>query len=364
MVMMNKEILQIGLDVGSTTVKAVVMNHRGTILFKDYQRHKADQARVVRHLLLSISDTFPHAMVQIFVTGSGGRGMVPYLNAQYVQEVNAVTYAVERLHPDAGSAIELGGQDAKVIIWKHDNIGRKYTLCSMNDKCAGGTGAILDKLIHKIGIHPDKACKVTARGKTIHHIAAKCGVFAETDMIGLLKAGIDRDEIIVSICNAIVKQNLEVLVRGNILRDKVLLLGGPHFFYRAFEEIWRIHIKKTWEIHKCSPQGIHIEKLIFVPDDAQYFASIGAVLFGKKSYELIHNVHTCKQQHNNIHSVVNSFDDYMSGDRLIQLHSYGAVRDGLVKSEKELDDFKNQFSIPPFKPPKLTEFQACCHRRL
>ena len=130
---------------------------------------------------------------------------------------------MESLYPDTGSVIELGGQDAKVIIFKQDGTGRRSSLCSMNDKCAGGTGATIDRIFNKIGVATDDAAQISARGKMIHPIAAKCGVFAETDVVGLLKNGVDRDEIVVSLCAAIVKQNLEVLVRGHVLRDRVLL---------------------------------------------------------------------------------------------------------------------------------------------
>ena len=100
---------------------------------------------MVLEYLNFIQSKFPHAQLEIFITGSGGRAIAPHINAHYIQEVNAVTYAVEKLHPEAGSVIELGGQDAKVIIWKTDDQGRKSTLTFMNDKCAGGIGQLLTK---------------------------------------------------------------------------------------------------------------------------------------------------------------------------------------------------------------------------
>ncbi|MFW6254239.1 MAG: BadF/BadG/BcrA/BcrD ATPase family protein, partial [Chitinivibrionales bacterium] len=165
--------LLLGIDVGSTTVKAVVMSSDQTILWKHYQRHNARQPELVRDFLKQIGQRFSSCALSTFITGSGGRAIAPHINARYVQEVNAVTYAVERLYPQTGSVIELGGQDAKVIIWKQDSQGRKSTLTFMNDKCAGGTGATIDKILGKIGLSMEQAAKVSMEGKTMHHIAAK-----------------------------------------------------------------------------------------------------------------------------------------------------------------------------------------------
>ncbi len=349
----NKKILQIGIDVGSTTIKAVVVDPRNTILWKEYKRHNARQPELVRDFLLQIENEFPEYSFTIFIAGSGGRAIAPHINAVYIQEVNAVTYAVEMMYPDAGSVIELGGQDAKVIIWKGDGSDEKTTLMFMNDKCAGGTGATLDKLLSKIGLSMEEAAAITTKGKPIHHIAAKCGVFAETDVVGLLKAGVDKEEIFVSLCTAVVKQNLEVLVRGNVLRDNVLLLGGPHTYLKAFTEIWQKFLPETWRIHNWTPSHKPREDLIFVPPDAQYFAAIGAVLFGKKSEELFENMHFGRHMKPHRYHGIESLEQYLSDGRLGQLASSGAVRDGLIRSEDELREFARQYTIPPFNPPAI-----------
>jgi activator of 2-hydroxyglutaryl-CoA dehydratase/predicted nucleotide-binding protein (sugar kinase/HSP70/actin superfamily) len=343
--------LYLGLDVGSTTVKAVVMDAADRVLAKVYRRHNARQPEVVREFLVEIERLFPNRTIRGYITGSGGRGVAHLVNAMFVQEVNAVTYAVERLHPDTGSVIELGGQDAKVIIWKTDENGLKSTLTSMNDKCAGGTGATFDRILAKTGMHPDDASRVRAEGKTVHHIAAKCGVFAETDVVGLLKAGVDQSEIVVSVCTAIAKQNLEVLVRGNVLRDKVLLLGGPHRYLPALADVWRRHIPLTWELHRWTPAARPVEELILAPPDAQYFAAIGAVMFGRESENLFAAFHHGAEHDNTFHGV-GDLDAYISHGRLVKLESSGAVREGLVKSAQELADFGARHAIPPFTQPQ------------
>ncbi len=348
----NQNVMHIGIDVGSTTVKAVLLDTDNNIVWKNYERHNAHQPEKVLEFLNFIQSQFPYAKLEIYITGSGGRAIAPHINAHYIQEVNAVTYAVEKLHPHAGSVIELGGQDAKVIIWKTDAHGRKSTLTFMNDKCAGGTGATIDKIFAKIGLPINQASMISATGKTIHHIAAKCGVFAETDVVGLVKAGIDREEIFVSLCNAIVKQNLEVLVRGNVLRDEVLLLGGPHTYLQAFRDLWRFHLPQTWNLHGWIPSSKKIEELIYVPQNAQYFAAIGAVLFGKESdllYSQIHGSSETKQKY----AGPDKLALYISQGRSVQLSSNGRIRDALVKPGEDLEKFKKTYSVPSFIPPSF-----------
>lgn len=351
--MAQSENLQLGIDIGSTTVKAVLLDENDRILWKKYERHNARQPEMVLEFLKLIEEQFPDFKCDMYVTGSGGRIIAPLLNGHYIQEVNAVTYAVEKLFPDAGSVIELGGQDAKVIIWKVDETGRKSTLTFMNDKCAGGTGATIDKIFGKIGLPIEQASVVSASGKTLHHIAAKCGVFAETDVVGLIKAGIDREEIFVSLCNAIVKQNLEVLVRGNILRDKVVLLGGPHTYISVFTDLWRKFLPDTWELHGWKPSSGNLEELIFVPQDAQFFAAMGAVFFGRESGMLFKATHSTSENGQHYQGTAR-LDQYIHKGRSERIAEFGAVRDGLVKSEQELAEFKKQYTIPPFVPPVIT----------
>lgn len=349
--MTNQKVLELGIDVGSTTVKAVLLDKNDKILWKQYKRHNARQPELVLEFLNIIQSNYPETEFEVFITGSGGRAIASHINAQYIQEVNAVTYAVEKLHPEAGSVIELGGQDAKVIIWKTDDQGRKSTLTFMNDKCAGGTGATIDKIFGKIGLSISDAANINIQNKTIHHIAAKCGVFAETDVVGLIKAGIDREEIFISLCNAIVKQNLEVLVRGNILRDKVLLLGGPHTYLKAFTDLWRVHLPQTWEIHGWKPSAQNLEDLIFVPQDSQFFAAIGAVLFGRESNQLYSTTHGDSLSDSHLYPGPQKLGLFISEGRSAQIMSHGTVRDGLLKPGDDLEKFKAEYTIPQFVPP-------------
>jgi activator of 2-hydroxyglutaryl-CoA dehydratase/predicted nucleotide-binding protein (sugar kinase/HSP70/actin superfamily) len=276
----------IGIDVGSTTVKMTVVDP-GTkeILWSKYLRHETRQPEMTRDMLREIHDAFPGVTkdrIRVFITGSGGSPIAPQIGAKFVQEVNAVTMAVEKLHPDVGSVIELGGQDAKIIMFKQNNeTGDKTAQTSMNDKCASGTGATIDKCVLKVGMPREDVPKLKFDPTKLHHVAAKCGVFAETDIVNLVKSGIPRNEIMNSLADAIVSQNLAVLTRGNTLKAKVLLLGGPNTYLPFLQECWRLRIPEAWaergyEYDRTRP----IEELIFVPKNSDLYAAYGAVLFG------------------------------------------------------------------------------------
>jgi activator of 2-hydroxyglutaryl-CoA dehydratase len=323
----------IGIDVGSTTVKAAVVDPvTRQILWSDYQRHQTKQAEKVAELLTRIGQDFPRlpaGAIRCFITGSGAGPLAGPIGAKFVQEVNAVTLAVEELHPDVGSVVELGGQDAKIIIFKEakakpvaeaqaeaaaangeltDDAGNhaeghfqgdetkttavarknKTAIASMNDKGASGTGATIDKCFMKVGMPSEEATQLRFDDSKLHHVAAKCGVFAETDIVNLVKASIPSKEIMCSLADAIVMQNLSVLTRGNTLRHKVLLLGGPNTYLPFLRDCWRKRIPETWNDRGYAyPKDVPIEELIIVPDNAQYYAAYGAVMYGLYEAETV-----------------------------------------------------------------------------
>src|SRR5499433_3947286 len=288
----NYEKLYIGLDVGSTTVKAVVVDPvKDEILWQDYQRHETKQPEKVLEFLKRIESEFPipNSAFRIFITGSGGGGIARLVGAKFVQEVNAVSLAVEKLYPEAGSVVELGGQDAKIIIFKEDpETGKKKKIPSMNDKCAGGTGAVIDKINAKLKIPTHQLAEEKYAGIKLHKVAGKSGVFAETDINSLQKVGTPPDELMASLFEAIVLQNLSVLTRGHTLRPHVLLLGGPNSFIRGMREAWQANIPRMWQERKVAiPDGSQPEDLIKVPQNAQYFAALGAVQFGRTEDDCI-----------------------------------------------------------------------------
>src|SRR6185436_6257735 len=240
------------------------------VLWSDYQRHDTKQPEKTLELLKEIEAKTEATAdnTRIFVTGSGGGNLAPLLGAKFVQEVNAVSLAVERLYPEAGSVIELGGQDAKIIIFKEDpETGKKRKIPSMNDKCAGGTGAVIDKINAKLRIPAEQLSQMGYEGLRLHPVAGKCGVFAETDINGLQKQGVPPDELMASLFESIIQQNLSVLTRGHTLKPKVLLLGGPNCYIKGMRDCWRHNLPVLWKERKVDVPDLPIEELIIVPDN-------------------------------------------------------------------------------------------------
>jgi predicted CoA-substrate-specific enzyme activase len=343
--------LVIGMDVGSTTVKAVVIDAATKeILWSNYQRHLTKQPEKCLELLEAMKAALPEitpGKTRIFMTGSGSAPLCRPTGGKFVQEVNAVTLAVESLHPDVGSVIELGGQDAKIIIFKEskDSDG-KTAIASMNDKCASGTGATIDKCFLKVGVDLKETALVKFDPTKLHHVAAKCGVFAETDIVNLIKSGIPSHEVLNSLADAIVLQNLSVLTRGNTLRSKVLLLGGPNTYMPFLQECWRLRIPQTWdERGYVYPKDVPIEELIIVPENAQYYAALGAILNG------LH-----EDAHVGVYKGTARLLDYITNGRKERLADTAGPP--LSKSEQELLAFKELYKIPDWKPMQLQPGQV------
>src|SRR6202049_988170 len=264
---------RVGLDIGSTTVKAVVVRpETDQMVWQDYQRHETKQPEKSLEFLQRIEAEIgiTQENCRVFVTGSGGGGLAEMIGAKFVQEVHAVSRAVEKLHPEVYSVIELGGQDAKIIVFKDDEeSGRKKKIPSMNDKCAGGTGAVIDKINAKLKIPIEELAEQRYKGIKLHRVAGKCGVFAETDINSLQKVGTPPDELMASLFEAIVLQNLCALSRGHTLRPHVLLLGGPNSFIKGMREAWQANIPRMWQERRVAiPDGAKPEDLIKVPQNA------------------------------------------------------------------------------------------------
>ncbi len=340
----------IGIDVGSTTVKAAVVDPvTHEILWADYQRHQTKQAEKVLEMLVEIGNAFPRLRpenIRTFITGSGSSPMVEPLGSKFVQEVNAVTLAVEKLHPDVGSVIELGGQDAKIIIFKEGkdeegNLTGKTAIASMNDKCASGTGATIDKCFIKVGMPSAEAAVLRFDDSKLHHVAAKCGVFAETDIVNLVKASIPNKEIMCSLADAIVMQNLSVLTRGNTLRHKVLLLGGPNTYLPFLQDCWRKRIPETWDARGYDyPKDAPLDELIIVPENAQYYAAFGAVMYG------LHEAAEVGKYRG-----LDPLKEFIFSGRKVKLGANAGPP--LARDTSELAVFREQYKIPVFAPAEL-----------
>lgn len=329
--------LILGVDVGSTTVKTVLVDPQTQcILWSDYQRHETKQAEKVMEQLKAVSAVFPH-ISRIFMTGSGAEPLTQPLGAKFVQEVNAVTMAVDQLHPEAGSVIELGGQDAKIIIYKASGPnGPKRAIASMNDKCASGTGATIDKCLVKLGLDPREICSMAWDDSKLHPVAAKCGVFAETDIVNLVKSGIPSREILCSLANAIVMQNLSVLTRGNTLLHSVVLLGGPNTHLHFLQDCWRQRILETWKERGHTFPNDDVSKLIFVPPNSDLYAAFGAAIYGMH-----------EPDHIGAYRGTEDLEKFILHGRAARLGA--SAGPPLVRDADELTAFAKKYRIPPFK---------------
>ncbi len=339
------EALYIGLDVGSTTVKAAVVDGDKNIVWQDYKRHHTQQAEVALEFVQRIKAAFPDfsdEQFRVFITGSGAGPLEPLLGAKFVQEVNAVTMAVEHLYPEAGSVVELGGQDAKIIIFKiNPETGDRQAVTSMNDKCASGTGATIDKCLVKVGMPNEEVTKLRFSGEHLHPVAAKCGVFAETDIVNLVKTGVPADEVMCSLADAIVMQNLSVLARGNTLRHKVILLGGPNTYLPFLQDCWRKRIPQTWDERGYDyPKDVPVEDLILVPENAELYAAFGAVLYGMH-----------EPAHVGIYVGEEKLRDFIEHGRSQGLSDLAGP--ALMEDKKELAVFSNGYSRPSFQSLKI-----------
>ena len=329
----------VGIDVGSTTVKAVVCTQPGDKpLFHDYRRHEGRQAETVLDVLQRAKSELGMAdgSMRLFMTGSGGQQLAQMLSARFVQEVAAVSLAVERAYPEVRSVIELGGQDAKMILFQDGGVeGRRKKIATMNDKCAGGTGVIIEKIAAKLHLSYEDLVTQTYEHAQLYPVAGKCGVFAETDITGLQKHGVPNNDLIASLFRAIVLQNLSVLTRGNTLMPTVFLLGGPNAYFPGLQIAWRKGLLDFWKRKNIPlPDGAAIETLVTAPPLAEYFAAMGAIEFGASEPE--HGLQ--------YHGTRNLDVFIRENDRCPDLMG---LRRGLCTDPAELIEFRAEYAVTP-----------------
>ena len=342
----------VGFDVGSATVKAVVLNAAtDEIVWRDYQRHATRQAEKTLEFLRRIEKEtgVNEHNTRMFMTGSGGGPLAELVAAKFVQEVTAVALAVEKQHPEVYSVIELGGQDSKIIAFSETALpGHLKKFASMNDKCAGGTGAVIERIAAKLSLGSEQLFHLGYDGLELHPVAGKCGVFAETDITGLQKAGVPPEQLMASLFDAIVLQNLSVLTRGHLLKPQTLLLGGPNFFFPGLRQAWHRHLHRLWQQEKVSaPPSLDPGELILVPEHAQYFAAIGAIEYGRTEPAEVGEYLGSAALERALHGAS-------------QIHAGDSGAAGLSGSESELRTFFAQYAKPrppaqhvagaPFKP--------------
>ena len=249
----------IGLDVGSTTVKIVVLDENGKTVHKKYQRHYSDIKKTLAEVLLEGIEKTAGNTATAAVTGSGGINVAKWLDIPFVQEVTAGAVAIEKLIPDTDVAIELGGEDAKITYLKGGIEQR------MNGTCAGGTGAFIDQMAALLNTDITGLNELAKDAETIYPIASRCGVFAKSDIQPLLNDGAKRSDVAASVFQSVVNQTISGLACGKPIRGKVAFLGGPLHYLSELRKRFIVTL------------NLQPEDIIF-PEDANLFVATGAAL--------------------------------------------------------------------------------------
>lgn len=243
--------MKIGLDIGSTTAKGVVIGDKGTVLFSMYERHQADVKAAVTNFLKSVIANMGNAEFHVALTGSVGMGVAERLGLPFVQEVVAATKYVREMHPGISTIIDIGGEDAKIVFLR---AGGNSDL-RMNGNCAGGTGAFIDQMALLLGVDPDGLNELAAKAERRYPIASRCGVFSKTDVQNLMSKNVSKADIAASIFHAVAVQTIVTLSRGCDIEPKVLFCGGPLTFIPSLRKAFADYLDLKPEDYVVPKEG-------------------------------------------------------------------------------------------------------------
>lgn len=257
---MSDKIVRLGIDIGSTTVKVAFINEQNEILFSDYQRHYANIRETLQGLLNDAYAKIGDCKLQPMITGSGGLTLAKHLDVSFTQEVLAVATSLETFAPKTDVAIELGGEDAKIIYFEGGNVEQR-----MNGICAGGTGSFIDQMASLLQTDASGLNEYAKNYKSLYTIAARCGVFAKTDIQPLINDGATKEDLSASIFQAVVNQTISGLACGKPIRGHVAFLGGPLFFLSELKQAF-IRTLKLDDEHIITTEHSHL------------FAALGSAL--------------------------------------------------------------------------------------
>ena len=257
-----------GIDIGSTTVKIAILNEENEVLFSDYERHFANIQETLSDLLGRAIYKLGAIRVSPVITGSGGLTLANHLEVPFVQEVIAVSTALQNYAPQTDVAIELGGEDAKIIYFEGGNVEQR-----MNGICAGGTGSFIDQMASLLQTDATGLNEYAKNYKALYTIAARCGVFAKTDIQPLINEGASKEDLAASIFQAVVNQTISGLACGKPIRGHVAFLGGPLHFLSELRTAF-VRTLKLDDEHTIVPHRSHL------------FAAIGSALNSKKDMDI------------------------------------------------------------------------------
>ncbi len=315
---------QVGLDVGSTTVKIVVIDKYNNILYSKYQRHYSDIRKTIFDVLDEACERFYQDECTVMITGSGGLLVSQWLELDFIQEVIAGSEAVQKLIPKTDVAIELGGEDAKITYFRGGLEQR------MNGTCAGGTGSFIDQMSSLLQTDATGLNELAKGSRVIYPIAARCGVFAKTDIQPLLNEGAAKEDIAASVFQSVVNQTISGLACGKPIKGNIAFLGGPLYFLSE--------LRKRFEI----TLNLKPEEVIF-PENSQIFVAIGAALSSNECNSI-------------------SFKDLK--DKLPKINTVSVHEverlNPLFKDQKELDDFRKRHAKAAVITKSLAEYKGDC----
>ena len=312
----------LGIDIGSTTVKIAVLNDKHQILFSDYERHFANIRETLASLLSKAYENLGNITLHPVITGSGGLALANHLGVPFTQEVIAVATALKEVAPQTDVAIELGGEDAKIIYFEDGNVEQR-----MNGICAGGTGSFIDQMASLIQTDASGLNEYAKNYNSLYTIAARCGVFAKTDIQPLINDGATKEDLSASIFQAVVNQTISGLACGKPIRGHVAFLGGPLHFLSELKAAFIRTLKLDAE---------HI----IDADNSHLFAAIGSALNAKPEVSFAMAEMVSK----------------LSTD--IKMEFEVERMDPLFASQTEYDDFKTRHQSHQIKKGDLSSYQG------
>lgn len=317
-------IYKLGIDIGSTTVKAVLLSGKD-IVYKEYKRHFSDIKHAVVGQLKDIYKKFGDISASVVITGSGGIGLAKKTNIKFEQEVISSTKAIKKYYPETDVIIELGGEDAKVTFLS-GGIDQR-----MNGICAGGTGAFIDQMASLLKTDASGLNELAKGYEVVYPIASRCGVFAKTDIQPLINDGAKKSDIAMSIFNAVVVQTVSVLSCGRKIEGKVAFLGGPLYFLSE--------LRKQF----CNVLKLKKEDIVF-PEDAQLYVALGAALLSEKEENI--KLNKLIEKISDVKSLEDSSDEKIKP---------------LFVNEEEYIDFKKRHSKNNVEKKNIKEYSGNCY---
>ncbi|MDN0054796.1 acyl-CoA dehydratase activase [Collinsella ihumii] len=327
------EALLLGLDIGSTTVKAVVVDPTThEVLYTSYERHHAHQAACAASALRAVAREMPGRRFLLAVTGSGSAPIAEACGAPFVQEVVAGANAVQTLYPQARTVIELGGQDAKMIFFKTDPYHGTSRVddMRMNGTCAGGTGAFIDEIASVLGVATEQFESLASRGTTVYEISGRCGVFAKTDIQPLLNQGVAKEDIALSTFHALVKQTVGGLAQGLDIDPPVVFQGGPLTFNRTLVRVFAERL------------GLDPDQVI-IPEHSETIVARGAALWLARSGN---------EKDAGLPRELEEVAASLDGMAEHPLRHHAAVPP-FFSSDEERRAFEERCALKPIEPPRL-----------